>query len=452
MKFISTRGQTKPHSFSEAVAVGLAPDGGLFLPELLPDISPRLAAWKNLSYADLCIEFLGIFASDIPEEVLAPLVRRSYAHFTHPEIAPLTKLDDTTYVLELFHGPTLAFKDFALQLLGNLYEHQCKLSGGSINVFGATSGDTGAAAIHGLLGKPHTAVFILYPDGRVAPLQERQMTCTGAGNVFALAIEGSFDDAQLALKNIFGDHEFRQRNRLSAVNSINLARVLAQCVYYLYAWLKLPLAERGRVEFVVPTGNFGNVFAGWLLAEMGVPIMGFKVATNQNDILHRLFLTGEYRRGAVQPSFAPSMDIQAASNFERFLYYELECDPERVRTVMAQLQATGVYRFENFDKSTFSSSSATDAEITGIIRRVHERYGYIVDPHTACAFKELNPDRISVVLATAHPAKFPDAIRSAINQAPVHSLLEVLKSRPVVKYQLPADEAAIKAFIEQRAV
>lgn len=452
MQFISTRGQSKPHSFSEAVAVGLAPDGGLFLPELLPDITPRLAAWRNLNYADLCIEFLGIFATDIPEEVLGPLVRRSYAHFTHPEIAPLQKLDDTTYVLELFHGPTLAFKDFALQLLGNLYEHQCKLTGRSINVLGATSGDTGAAAIHGLLGKPQTAVFILYPDGRVAPLQERQMTCTGVGNVFALAIEGSFDDAQQALKNIFGDHGFSQWHRLSTVNSINLARVLAQCVYYLYAWLKLPVGERSRVEFVVPTGNFGNVFAGWLLAEMGVPIMGFKVATNQNDILHRLFLTGEYRRGPVQASFAPSMDIQMASNFERFLYYELECDAAKVRTVMAQLQATGVYCFENFDKSTFSSSSATDAEITGIIRRVHERYGYIVDPHTACAFKELNPDRISVVLATAHPAKFPDAIHAAINQEPVHPSLEVLKSRPVVKYRLPADEAAIKAFIEQRAV
>jgi len=452
MRFISTRGQTRSHTFSEAVAVGLAPDGGLFLPELLPDITPRFAAWRNLSYADLCIDFLEIFATDIPEEVLAPLVRRSYAHFTHPEIAPLTKLDDTTYVLELFHGPTLAFKDFALQLLGNLYEHQCKLSGRSINVLGATSGDTGAAAIHGLLGKPSTAVFILYPDGRVAPLQERQMTCTGAGNVFALAIEGSFDDAQRALKNIFGDHEFSQRHGLSAVNSINLARVLAQCVYYLYAWLKLPVAERGRVEFVVPTGNFGNVFAGWLLAEMGVPIMGFKVATNQNDILHRLFLTGEYRRDVVRPSFAPSMDIQMASNFERFLYYELECDPEKVRTVMAQIQATGTYRFENFDKSTFSSSSATDAEISGIIRRVHERYGYIVDPHTACAFKDLNPERISVVLATAHPAKFPDAIRAAINQEPVHPSLEALKPRPVVKYLLPADEAAIKVFIEQRAV
>jgi threonine synthase len=452
MNFISTRGRTEPHSFSQAVAVGLAPDGGLFLPETLPDITPRLKGWENLSYAQLCTEFMGIFATDIPPDVLEEIVRRSYAHFTHPDIAPLEKLDEKTYVLELFHGPTLAFKDFALQLLGNLYGYQCQKDGLSINVLGATSGDTGAAAIHGLLGKPRTAVFILYPEGRVSPLQERQMTCTGAANVYALAVDGSFDDAQRALKNIFGDHEFSRKHLLSAVNSINLARVLAQCVYYLYAWLKLTPAERSRVEFVVPTGNFGNVFAGWLLAEMGVPILGFKVATNQNDILHRLFTTGDYRIGAVQPSLAPSMDIQVASNFERFIYYELGCDPERVRAVMEELKACGGYRFPDFDQSTFSSSSATDAEISALIRRVHTDYNYVVDPHTACAFKDLNPDRISVVLATAHPAKFPDAIHAAIGLTPTHPSLEALKPLPVVKHHLPADEAAIKAFIAQRAV
>lgn len=278
------------------------------------------------------------------------------------------------------------------------------------------------------------------------------MTCTGAANVHALAVDGSFDDAQRALKNIFGDHEFSRKHLLSAVNSINLARVLAQCVYYLYAWLKLTPAERSRVEFVVPTGNFGNVFAGWLLAEMGVPILGFKVATNQNDILHRLFTTGEYRIGAVQPSLAPSMDIQVASNFERFLYYELGGDPELVRKVMAELKETGGYRFPDFDRSTFSSSCATDAEITGIIRRVHADHGYIVDPHTACAFKDLNPERVSVVLATAHPAKFPDAIHAAIGLEPTHPSLDALKRLPIVKHRLPADEGAIKAFIAQRAV
>ncbi|HEY8996125.1 MAG TPA: threonine synthase, partial [Lacunisphaera sp.] len=384
--------------------------------------------------------------------VLERLVHRSYGTFTHPEIAPLRNIDDRLYVLELFHGPTLAFKDFALQLLGNLYGWQCEQNGKSINVLGATSGDTGAAAIHGLLGKPRTAIFILYPDGRVSPLQERQMTCTGAANVHAIAIDGSFDDAQRVLKDIFANKAFASQHRLSAVNSINIARVLAQSVYYLYAWLRLPPAARDNVEFVVPTGNFGNVFAGWLLQQMGVPIMGFKVATNRNDILHRLFTTAEYRSGEVHPSLAPSMDIQVASNFERFLYYALDENPIRVRSVMAQIKATGSYRFDVLNKSVFNSSAASDEEITGLIQRVFARYRYMVDPHTACAFKEINPQRTSVVLATAHPAKFPAAIMAAIGQEPMAPALEELKALPIVKHRVPANADAIKAFIAERAV
>ena len=329
MRFVSTRGQTQPVRFSEAVATGLAPDGGLYLPETLPDFSGDLKRFSGLGYAELCFEFLRVFANDIEPATLRAIVEKSYTTFSHPEIAPLKKLGPKLYVLELFHGPTLAFKDFALQLLGNLYEHQCSVRHETINVLGATSGDTGAAAIHGLLGKPGTAIFILYPDGRVSPLQERQMTCTGADNVFALAVDGTFDDAQSALKEIFGDQQFRRHHRLSAVNSINLARVLAQCVYYLFAWLRVPDSERDNVEFVVPTGNFGNVLAGWLLQQMGVPIRGFKVATNQNDIIYRLFTSGDYRVSGVLPSLAPSMDIQVASNFERFLYYSVGRDAAR---------------------------------------------------------------------------------------------------------------------------
>ncbi len=452
MKYLSTRGRAPAVSFREAVALGLAPDGGLYLPEALPDISPRLRAWENLSYAELCAEFLALFATDVPEDVLTRLVHRSYATFTHPEIAPLRQLDERTHVLELFHGPTLAFKDFALQFLGNLYGWMCEQDGRSLNVLGATSGDTGAAAIHGLLGKPRTAIFILYPDGRVSPLQERQMACTGADNVFALAIDGSFDDAQRILKEAFGDRDFAARHHLSAVNSINLARVLAQCVYYLHAWLRLPPAQREEVEFVVPTGNFGNVFAGWLLERMGVPIAGFKVATNQNDILHRFFTTGEYRVGAVHPSLAPSMDIQVASNFERLLYYSLGEDPARVREVMAQLQREGRYTLAGFDRDTFSSSRATDVEIGANIARVAQRHGYIIDPHTACAFQELNPARVSVVLATAHPAKFPDALRGAIGQEPTHPGLDALKARAVAKHRLPADTRAVQDFLRAHAV
>jgi threonine synthase len=452
MRYLSTRGQTPPVRFSEAVATGLAPDGGLYLPEALPDLSGDLKRFEGLGYADLCFEFLRIFANDLEPATLRQIIAKSYTHFSDPAIAPLKQLGKNLYVLELFHGPTLAFKDFALQLLGNLYEHQCAVRKETINVLGATSGDTGAAAIHGLLGKPGTAIFILYPEGRVSPLQERQMTCTGADNVFAIAVDGTFDHAQSALKEIFGDQEFRLRHRLSAVNSINLARVLAQCVYYLSAWLRLPEFERANVEFVVPTGNFGNVLAGWLLQQMGVPIRGFKVATNQNDILYRLFTTGEYRVGDVQPSLAPSMDIQVASNFERFLYYSVGRDPARVRAVMETFRKTGDFHFENFDRTTFSASRCTDLEIAGIIQRVYRDFGYVVDPHTACAFQEHNPERVNVVLSTASPAKFPETIRRAIGLDATHPTLEALKSLPIVKYNLAATPAAIRAFIEKNAV
>jgi len=432
--------------------MGLAPDGGLYLPETLPDLSGELAGWEGLGYAELCFQFLRRFATDIPEAELRPMVAAAYRKFEDPAIAPLRELEPGRYVLELFHGPTLAFKDFALQLLGLLYERQCRVRKESINVLGATSGDTGAAAIHGLIGRPGTAIFILYPDGRVSPLQERQMACTGASNVHALAVDGSFDDAQRVLKEIFGDQQFRTAQRLSAVNSINLARVLAQCVYYLSAWLRLPKGERSEAEFIVPTGNFGNVLAGWMLQKMGVPIYGFKVATNQNDILYRMFTTGEYRVDAVRPSLAPSMDIQVASNFERFLYYSLGRDGAKVRAAMQEFGSTGRCVFPQFDRDTFTASRCTDQEIPGIIRDVYERYGYIIDPHTACGFKELTPGRVTVALATASPAKFPETIKGAIGQEPTHPSLEALKSLPIRKTKLPATVEAVKSYITSHAV
>ena len=286
------------------------------------------------------------------------------------------------------------------------------------------------------------------------------MACTGADNVFALAVDGTFDDAQASLKEIFGDQAFRTRHRLSAVNSINLARVLAQCVYYLSAWLRLPASERGNVEFVVPTGNFGNVLAGWMLQKMGVPIRGFRVATNQNDILYRMFTTGEYRVDTVLPSLAPSMDIQVASNFERFIYFAVGRDPAKVRTVMDTFKKTGAYQFENFNRDIFSASRTTDAEIAEIIQRVYRDYGYIADPHTACAFKDVGTaatapaagDRVQVILSTASPAKFPDTIQRAIGLEPTHPSLEALKAKPIVKHRIPATPDAIRAFIDARAV
>ncbi|HZZ57145.1 MAG TPA: threonine synthase [Opitutaceae bacterium] len=455
MRYRSTRGAAPAVSFSEAVAIGLAPDGGLYLPEELPPVAGRLAEWEGLAYAELCLRFFRLFADDIPEAELRPLVAAAYARFEDPAIAPLRELEPGKWVLELFHGPTLAFKDFALQLLGNLYGRQCRLRGESINVLGATSGDTGAAAIHGLIGRPATAIFILYPDGRVSPLQERQMACTGAANVHALAIDGSFDDAQRALKEIFGDQQFRTQYRLSAVNSINLARVLAQCVYYLSAWLRLPPAARAAgVDFVVPTGNFGNVLAGWMLQKMGVPIHGFRVATNQNDILWRMFTTGEYRVDAVRPSLAPSMDIQVASNFERYLYYALGRDPARVRQAMESLRTTGRLAVPGFDPDTFTASRCTDEEIPGIIRGLHEKHRYIADPHTACGFKDYEAlsQRPTVFLATASPAKFPDVIERAIGQTPRHPSLEALKSRPIAKVRLPASAGEIQTYLRRHAV
>ena len=451
MNFISTRGRTEPHSFSDAVAAGLASDGGLFVPETMPDLTERWKRWSCLDYAELCAEFLSFFATDIPADELRAMTRAGVSRFDDPAIAPLKQLNAKVSVLELFHGPTLAFKDFALQLLGLLYERQCKLRNEKLAVLGATSGDTGAAAIHGLLGKARASIFILYPDGRISPLQERQMACTGAANVHALAVDGSFDDAQAALKAVFGDREFAARHRLSAVNSINLARILAQCVYYLHAWIRLPEAARADVEFVVPTGNFGNVLAGWMLREMGVPIPQFRVATNRNDILHRMLTRGDYSVAKVEASHAPSMDIQVASNFERFIYFTSGRDASRTREVLAEFSAKGAYDFGRPAFPGVTASRADDSEIEAIIADVHARFGYVVDPHTACGFKDLATDRHSVVLATAHPAKFPDVIRKAIGREVTHPALEALKSLPVVKHRLPAAPSAIRDYIAKHA-
>jgi threonine synthase len=447
MQYISTRGQVPPVSFSTAVEQGLAPDGGLYLPEVLPDLRPYLTEWQHLDYATICEDFFALFATDIERDELRAIVQRSYTKFDDPEIAPIRKLSCDRYVLELFHGPTLAFKDFALQLLGNLYEAQIARTGRHISVLGATSGDTGAAAIHGLLGKSGVTTFILYPDGRISPLQERQMTCTGANNVFPLAIKGSFDDAQTAMKTVFEDREFAAEVGLSAVNSINLARILAQCVYYLSAFFRLPADIRERTTFVVPTGNFGNVLAGWLVQRMGVPIKGFRVATNQNDILHRLFDSGTYELENVAPSLAPSMDIQVASNFERFLYYAVDCDSAKVREIIETFKSKGKYVFEQFDRDTFSSSRTNDSEIGTIIKRVYDEFGYVIDPHTACGFAPVDSSDPELVLSTAHPAKFPDTIKDSIGYDSTHPTLEALKSREIIKYAVEPNPEAIKAFM-----
>ncbi len=449
MHYLSTRGQTKPHTFSEAVEAGLAPDGGLFLPETLPDISDLLPAWSKLDYPQLAAEFFTLFAPEIGNAEWHQLTAEAYRRFDSPEVAPLKKISAKTYVLELFHGPTLAFKDFALQLLGLLYKRQVERTGKHLAVLGATSGDTGSAAIHGCLGRDGITIFILYPDGRVAPLQERQMACTGAENVFAIPVPGTFDDAQRVVKDTFGDAAFAGAVNLSAVNSINIARVLAQCVYYIWASLRLPDEVRATVEYVVPTGNFGNVLAGWLAQRMGMPAGGFRVATNRNDILHRFFTSGEYRQGDVHPSHAPSMDIQAASNFERFLYYLLDENPERVREVMGKIKSGESLQI-SLPQTRMRSTRMDDDEIERTIAKVWSDSGYVIDPHTACAFAGMAADRVSVVLATASPAKFPDVVARATGSEPTHPSLEVLKSLPLQTWPLAADVEAVKSFIREK--
>jgi threonine synthase len=450
MQYISTRGQTAPHTFSEAVEAGLASDGGLFLPERLPEIRNHLSQWATLNYAELAAEFFKLFAPEISAVEWHELTKQAYSKFEDESVAPLRQLDSRTYVLELWHGPTLAFKDFALQLLGLLYKRQVRMSGKTLAVLGATSGDTGSAAIHGCVGQDGIKIFILYPEGRVAPLQERQMACTGADNVFAIPVPGYFDDAQRIVKECFGDASFVNQHHLSAVNSINIARVLAQCVYYIWAWLRLPEQSRANVEFVVPTGNFGNVLAGWLAQQMGLPVASFRVATNQNDILHRFFTTGEYKSADVQPSHAPSMDIQAASNFERFLFYMLDQNPEQVRNVMSQIKAGQTVTLPQ-PISSLRSSTMDDVGIQRAIAEIWHKYGYVIDPHTACAFTSMSETGVSVVLSTASPAKFPEVVEQATGAEPRHPTLDALKQKTLVNHPLPALAEAVKTFITAHA-
>jgi threonine synthase len=451
MRYFSTRGQTPLHTFSEAVEAGLAPDGGLFLPEKLPSIADKLAAWSTLTYPQLAAEFFGLFAPEIPLAEWHQLTAEAYLRFESPDVAPLKKITDKTYILELFHGPTLAFKDFALQLLGLLYKRQVKLSGKKLCVLGATSGDTGSAAIHGCMGQDGIQIFILYPNGRVSPLQERQMACTGAENVFAIPVPGTFDDAQRVVKDCFGDAAFASEVNLSAVNSINIARILAQCVYYIWAVLRLPEKDRATCEFVVPTGNFGNVLAGWLAQRMGLPCGTFRVATNQNDILHRFFTTGEYRQGEVHPSHAPSMDIQAASNFERFLYFVLGEDSARVRDVMARIKAGEVVKID-LPQTTFRASRMDDETIVKATAQMWKDWQYVLDPHTACGFTDMAQDRVSIVLSTASPAKFPEVVEKATGSEPKHPTLEALKALEMRRWPSEATTEAVKAFIREKRV
>jgi threonine synthase len=451
LNFISTRGGDTA-TFSEAVIKGLAGDGGLFVPEIMPDISSYLTHWRGLTYTELAHSFLSLFATDIPSDELRDCIEHAYSAFPNPETpAPLVNLNSNLSVLELFHGPTLAFKDFALQLLGRLYGRHINNTGFPVNILGATSGDTGSAAIHGMLGQSDAHSFILYPEGRIAELQERQIACTGSPLVHPLAVHGSFDDAQSIVKQIFGDTAFSTKYALTAVNSINIARILAQCIYYLDTALKLNASEDNPLEFVVPTGNFGNVLAGWMLTKMGVQGLKFCIATNVNAVVSDFFKTGKYCPGQVFPSLAPSMDIQQASNFERWLWWRFNGDCSRVCDVLAVLRRDGMFTLNDMPvgEDIIRTVSCNDAGIKIWIERIWREKGYISDPHTACAFAAVRENVRTVVLATAHPAKFWETIASVTGQYPKHPSLEILKKRPIIKQILPANTETVKTAIAE---
>ncbi len=418
MRYRSTRGGVRDLSFTEAFLMGLATDGGLIVPEKIPKAD--LSALKKLDYKDLAFEIFKLFIDDIPLDDLKELVQKSYSAFDTEEVTPVVKKDGV-YILELFHGPTFAFKDVALQFLGNLFEYVLKDRNTYINVLGATSGDTGSAAIYGLKGKENVNIFILHPHGKVSRVQELQMTTVEDKNVYNIAIKGTFDDCQAIVKAIFNDLDFKEKYRLGAVNSINWARVLAQIVYYFYAYFRTDVEE---LYFSVPTGNFGDIFAGYMAKRMGLPIKRLILATNSNDILYRFVNFGDYSKGEVVKTISPSMDIQVASNFERYLYYLFDEDTSAVKDLMDKFLETGVLKFSSDVlkrvKDDFESYRSSEDDTKKTIKSFYEETGYVIDPHTACgvyAAKMSNHEDV-ICLATAHPAKFPEAIFEAIGRYP----------------------------------
>lgn len=462
MRYISTRGGLKPISFTETVFEGLAPDGGLVIPEKVPVISEnRRKLWKDLKYLELALEVFKLFVDDVPEEDLKNLIQKSYSTFRHPEITPVVKVRDI-YILELFHGPTFAFKDIALQFLGNLFEYLLKKTGKRINILGATSGDTGAAAIYGVKGKENIAIFILHPYKRVSPIQALMMTTVLDPNVHNLAILGSFDDCQRIVKELFMDLPLKKKYRLTAINSINFARILAQIVYYIYSYFRVCEIEKvDEVRFSVPTGNFGNIFAGYLAKRiLGSGIERLILATNENDILARFVNFGDYSRRTVVPTISPAMDIQIASNFERYLYYFYDEDPEKTSHAMQTFLKEGKLIFSEEEvkkvKRDFLSCSVSQKETFKTIKEYYEKTGYLLDPHTAVgvraglSFKNELP---IICLATAHPAKFPEAVAKAIGKDfELPEEINALKNKPQNFEILPAETKAVQNFLERRAI
>jgi threonine synthase len=454
MQYVSTRGGIASVGFADAVLMGLATDGGLLVPSALPRIdATTLHAWSGLRFQDLALEVMAPFVGDeIPADDLRALIERSYATFVHPEVTPVVEVDDLR-ILELFHGPTAAFKDVALQFLGNLFEYLLARTGGELNICGATSGDTGSAAISGVRGKERISIFMLHPKGRVSPIQERQMTSVLDANVHNIAVHGSFDDAQRIVKSLFNDLPFKLELSLGAVNSINWARILAQMVYYVFAWARLSGGNPERqVSFSVPTGNFGDVFAGYLAKRMGLPIDRLVIATNRNDILARFVHTGVYEVGEVYQTLSPAMDIQIASNFERYLYLLHDSDAESVRGLLDDLHQTGRLQVDAARhaqvQADFDAVAVSDQETLEQIRKTYAATGYILCPHTAVGVKAGGSRADLICLATAHPAKFNEAIQLAIGQdAPLPRSLQGLMDLPTRCIELDASPEALKSYM-----
>ncbi len=450
MKYKSTRGGVGGLTFTEAFLMGLATDGGLIVPDNIPIVD--LDRLKDLNYKELAFEIFKLFIDDIDEGSIKDLIEKSYSTFDTEEITPVVRKNGV-YILELFHGPTFAFKDVALQFLGNLFEYVLKERGTYVNVLGATSGDTGSAAIYGLKGRENINIFILHPHNKVSRIQKLQMTTVEDRNVYNIAIKGTFDDCQAIVKSIFGDVEFKDRYHLAAVNSINWARILAQIVYYFYAYLKTQVDE---LYFSVPTGNFGDIFAGYVAKRMGLPIKKLILATNSNDILYRFVNFGDYSKGEVVKTLSPSMDIQIASNFERYLYYLYDGDCEKVKVNMERFQKDGSLKFPldvlKKVREDFDSFRVSEKDTLNTIKTFHDETGYIIDPHTACGVfaAKRSGYRNVVCLATAHPAKFPEAIYEAIGRYP--EAPEAIKKLEGKKQRLKVLDNSVdevKRFIEK---
>ncbi len=460
MKYKSTRGRVNGIDFKDAVMMGLAEDGGLLIPENIPNLSSDdLTKLASLSYPELAFEIMKMFIGDIPEDDLRKIIFSSYKVFRSSEVIPL-KHFDYYHIAEIFHGPTFAFKDIALQFLGNLFEYILTERNDKLNIIGATSGDTGSAAIHGVKGRKNINICILHPEGRVSPVQELQMTTVEDKNVFNLAIKGNFDDCQAIVKSIFNDLELKKELKLGAVNSINWARVLAQIVYYFHSFFKVAKLSSNPINIVVPTGNFGNIFAGWIAKQMGLPFQKLILATNENNILTRFISEGDYSLRDVVQTYSPSMDIQLASNFERYLYFLLDESSDKVLASMEELKEKGKIDFD--DKSIdrvnqeFDTYSTSNEETVETIRKFYETYGYVLDPHTSCGvfaaknFKKAYPNFEFICLATAHPAKFGDVVEKAIGNPPeIPNEIKELFNKQKRMTILENDTEKVKDFLKE---